>query len=158
MKPVGYISAILLFTSLLSMLLVFGELFLLDAYPPQPSDNLTMKQWKASFQMWAFVCGGTAGVASLLWYILAQWTFKINRWENTEGKRPIWGLLLFLPIIIIVVSCFRVERAESSLTGVYLLFFLNGLLPYYLATLLFSPSSFKYTPILAKPIRSLCFW
>ena len=42
MKPVGYISAILLFTSLLSILLVVGELFLLDAYPPQPSDDLTI--------------------------------------------------------------------------------------------------------------------
>ena len=129
------------------------EIRFLDTNPPQLPTNLTMGEWKASFEMWAYICVGSAGVASLLWYILAQWTFKINRWEDTE-KRSTWVWLYFLlPFAAFIVSVICVKRTESSLTWVYLFFFLNGLFHYYIATLLFSPSSFKYTPIAAKYLR-----
>ena len=36
-----------------------------------------------------------------------------------------------------------------------LFFVLNAVLPYYLATLLFSPSSFKYAPLGGKSVRLL---
>ncbi|MCY4568788.1 MAG: hypothetical protein OXD49_10825 [Candidatus Poribacteria bacterium] len=160
MPPIGYISTILLFVILLSILLVVGESFLLEASPLELSGNREKGEWMERFRIWAFICAGSAGVASLLWYVLAQWSFKINRWEDTTGKRSIWMLLLLLPTVFIVVSMFRMEHAESSLTWVYLLLFfsLNGLLPYYWATVLFSPSPFKYTPIGAKGFRSRCFW
>ena len=157
MKQAGYIFGIGFITFLFIVLAFIVEPLVFDANPPQLSEHVTMGQWRASFQTWAVVCVGAAGVASLLWYVRAQWGVKINRWEDTE-KRLTWICLYILPIIIIVVSCFRVEHAESSLTWVYVLFCLNGLLPYYFATLLFSPLSFKYTPIGAKGIRSRCFW
>lgn len=157
MKPIGYISAIL-FIIVLSILIFVGELFLLDAYPPQMTGDVEIGQWMTSFKKWASICIACAGVASLLWYILAQWVFKINRWEDTGGKRPIWLLLFLIPIIMTVISCIFIEPTESSQWLIYLFFFLNGLIPYYLITLLFSPSSFKYIPIGAKGIRSLCFW
>lgn len=158
MKHAGYIFGILFITALF-FLAVIGELFLLDANPPQLSvtTNLTMGEWKESFKTWAFVCVGTAAAASFLWYIFAQKVFNINN-RKSVGKRVIWTLLSLFPAAAIAASVILVERTESSLKWVYLLFALNGLLPYYLATLLFSPSSFKYTPIGAKGIRSRCFW
>lgn len=173
MKPAGYISTILLFLVLFGFGLIYIETRLLEAWPPNIStDNdaneLTIGQWIKSFQKWSIFCVGTAGVASLIWYIYAQWFVSIYRWEDTN-KRLIWWLWMFITFITIVVSCFYIyfnqddiilTQVESSILGVYLLFFLNGLLVYYITTLLFSPLSFKYTPIGAKRIRSLpiCFW
>ena len=154
MRHVGHIFGIA-FVTVLFLLFISFEVWFLDANPPQLLEGFNMEQWMESFQTWAFVCLGTAGFAGLLWYFLAQRIFKINRWEDTQGKRPIWLLLSLLPVIAIVVSCICVERTKSSLIVVYLFFFLNGLAPYYLATLLFSPSAFKYTPAGAKRIR---FW
>ena len=153
MKPGLYIFLIFFFTVLFFVLAFIVEPLVLDTYPPQLPDNITMEQWRASFRIWAAACVGAAGITSFLWYVLGQWFFKINRWQDTEGKRWIWGLLSLLPIVAIVLSCFLVERAESNLTWVYVLFFLNGLLPYYLITLFFSPSAFKHIPIGAKRIR-----
>ena len=157
MEPIGNISAILLIT-VVFILLVFGELLYFDTYPPQMTGDVEIGQWMGSFKKWASICIASAGLASLLWYILAQWGFKINRWEDTGGKRSIWFLLFLIPIIITVVSCIYVERTENSQWLIYLFFTLNGLLPYYITTFLFSPAGFKYIPIGAKPIRSRCFW
>ena len=66
-----------------------------------------------SFKKWASVCVASAAFASLLWYILAQWGFKINRWEDTGGKRPIWLLLFLIPIIMTIVSCIYIEPTDK---------------------------------------------
>ena len=152
MKHAGHISGIT-FIVVVFFLLVYLELWFLDVNPPQLPDGVEKDQWKASFQRWAFVCVGAAGFASLLWYGIAQWVFEINRWED-GGKRSWWVFLFFLPIVAIILSVIFVERAESGLRFEQCVFFIiNGLLSYYLATLLFSPASFKYTPAGAKYIR-----
>lgn len=152
MKHAGHISGIL-FIIILFFFLVYLELWFLDLNPPQLPDGLNMEEWKASFQRWAFICVGAAGFASLLWYGLAQWGFKINRWEDA-GKRSRWIFLFLFPIVAIILGVIFVERAESGLRFEQCVFFIiNGLLSYYLATLLFSPVSFKYTPAGAKYIR-----
>ena len=152
MKHAGHISGITFVTGLFFSL-VYLEIWFLDLNPPQLPEGLNIEQWKASFQKWAFVCVGAAGFASLIWYGLAQWTFKINRWEDA-GKRPWWIFLFFFPITAIILSVIFVERAQSGLRFEQCVFFLiNGLLSYYLATSWFSPSSFKYTPAGAKYVR-----
>ena len=160
MKLAGYISAILLIIAVFGFAIIYVETFILELYPPQlPGDSDLIKgQWIKSFQNWAALCVGSAAISSILWFILAQWVFKIDQWEDTEGKRPIWGLLFLVPIIVVIVSCISIKQTESSLLLVYCFFLLNGLAPYYISTVLFSPSAFKYIPVLAKPIRSRCFW
>ena len=133
--------------------LVFLEIWFLEANPPQLPDGVKMEKWTESFQRWSFICVGAAGFASLLWYGLAQWSFKINRLEDA-GKRGWWVFFFFLPIIAIILSVIFVERTESGLRFEQCIFFvINGLLSYYLATSLFSPSAFKYTPAGAKYFR-----
>ena len=149
---------ILVITALFRLAIIYVEIPILEDYPPQLSDNnLTIGQWMVSFQKWAVFCVVSAGVASLLWYVLGQWVLNIDKWE-AAGKRMLWVLLFLVPIITIIVSCIYVEKAESSLMLVYVFFFLNGLLPYYITTVLFSPLPVKYTPIFAVLIRSRCFW
>lgn len=152
MRHAGNISGIA-FIIILFIFLVYAELWFFDTYPSQLPDGVTMEQWKASFQMWAFICVASAGLASLLWYLFAQCTFKINRWEDSR-KRPQWILCFILPSAAIVFSVIFVKKAEGGLRAEQLIFFVvNGLLSYYLSTLLFSPSAFKYIPIGAKRIR-----
>ena len=152
MKHVGHISGIL-FIIILFFFLVYLEVWFLDLNPSQLPDGLNMEEWKASFQRWAFICVGSAGFASLLWYGLAEWGFKINRWEDA-GKRSWWMFLLFFPIVAIILSVTFVERTQSGLRFEQCIFFvINGLLSYYLATSWVSPSAFKYTPAGAKYFR-----
>lgn len=155
MKNAGYICFILVIGVIFFLVFEWVWIPLLDAYPPElPNDT---EQWKANFEMWAYICVGGAALASLGWYIFGLFS-KIDKWQDAEGKRLFWFLFFLIPIICVVISCLCVERAESGLWMVYLIFFFNGLVPYWLATALLSPPPFKYIPIGAKPIRSVCFW
>ena len=136
-------------------LAIVVEPLILEAFPPQLPTylNLTMEQWLESFELWALVCVGAAAAASFLWYWIGQNVFNANG-GNYYGKRGIWGFLFILPMCAIVFSILLIEEAESSLWLAYLCFVVNGLLPYYVSTVLFSPVSVKYTPIGGR-IRSL---
>jgi len=116
-----------------------------------PPAGVKLEQWLDSFERWAFVGIITSGAASLLWYILAQCVFKINDWKKS-GKRVIWVLLILLPVIAIILGITFTKQAQEGAWLAYLFYALNGLLCYYLATALCSPSSFKYTPLLASQV------
>ena len=129
------------------------EPLVLDAFPPQLPTYLEMEQWMESTELGAYVRVVAAAAASFLWYGFGQNVFKTNN-EKSYGKRGLWGFLFVLPMCAVIFSIFSVEEAESSLWLVYLCFVVNGLVPYYVATVLFSPVSVKYTPI-GGGIRSL---
>ena len=78
--------------------------------------------------------------------------FKVNQWSEA-GKRVVWSLLLLIPLAAIVVSSILTPQAQVGLLWAYLFYFLNGVLVYYFATALFSPSAFKYTPPGASTLR-----
>ena len=151
------ICGILFIAVLFVFLVLIGETPLLDAYPLDPSGNLTEEQWLESFELWALVCVVSAAIASFLWYILGQNVFNANGGKS-YGKHGLWGFLFILPVCAVIFSILLVEEAESSLWLAYLCFVVNGLLPYYVSTFLFSPVSVKYTPIGAEGIRSRCPW
>ena len=151
------ILGILLIAAFFVFLAVIVEPLALDAFPPQLPTYLEIDQWMESFALWALVCVGAAAAASFLWYGIGQNVFKANGGKS-YGKRGIWGFLFILPVCAVIFSIFLIEEAESSLWLAYVFFIVNGLLPYYLATLVFSPVAVKYTPIGAKGIRSRCPW
>lgn len=149
------ILGILLIAAFFVFLAVIVEPLVLDAFPPDlPNDpNMNLDQWMESFELWALVCVGTAVVASFLWYGIGQNVFNANGGKS-YGKRGWWLFLFILPACAIIFSIFLIEEAESSLWLAYLCFVVNGLLPYYVSTVLFSPVSVKYTPT-GGGIRSL---
>ncbi|MBM3234744.1 hypothetical protein FJZ31_00420 [Candidatus Poribacteria bacterium] len=116
-----------------------------------PHAGVQLDQWLDSFWHWAIVGIIISGVASLFWYILGQWVFKINRWEKS-GKRGIWLCFILLPVVAIILEWIFTKKAQAGAWPAYLFYALNGLLCYYLATALCSPSSFKYTPLLASRV------
>ena len=151
------IFGILFITGLFVFLAIVVEPLILEAFPPQLRTNLTMTQsqlrtnltmtqWLESFELWALVCVGAAAVASFLWYGMGQNVFNANGGKS-YGKRGWWGFLFILPVCAVIFSILLIEEAESSLWLAYLCFVVNGLVPYYFATVLFSPVSVKYTPI-----------
>ena len=140
------ILGILLIAAFFVFLVVIVEPLVLDAFPPQLPTHLEMDQWMESFELWALICVGAATVASFLWYGFGQNVFKANN-KKSYGKRGLWGFLFILPACAVIFSILLIEEAESSLWLAYLCFVVNGLVPYYLATVLFSPVSVKYTPI-----------
>jgi len=119
-----------------------------------PPAEIKMEDWVAAFKTWGSVALAVSLIAALIWYVLAQWVFKISSWTDTR-KRGVWGILVLLPVAGSVAACFLIERTQQGAVYAYLFLALNGLLCYYIATLLTSPSAFKYTPLGARTLR---FW
>ena len=153
LQHVYCILGILFVTAVFVFLAMVVEPLMLDTVPPQLPTYLEMDQWMESFQLWTLVCVGAAAVASFLWYGFGQNVFKANGGKS-YGKRGLWGFLFILPVCAVIFSILLIKEAESSLWLAYLCFVVNGLAPYYVATVLFSPVSVKYTPI-GGGIRSL---
>lgn len=117
-----------------------------------PVAGVTINQWIDNFRSLALIGIFGALIAAFTWYVLAQWIFKVNSWKDT-GKRPIWMLILILPVIIVIIMIFSTPQAQEGEWIAYVFQLVNGFFCYYFGTLLFSPSSFKYTPPLAKFFR-----
>lgn len=112
----------------------------------------TTEAWIESFGRWATLSIYGSFAAGMLWYVLGQWVFKVNDWRQS-GKRPVWLLLMTVPFALFVLSCVFTSRPQEGALYAYLFYFLNSHLTYYLATTLFSPSSFMYTPLGASTLR-----
>ena len=148
------IVSILSITFLFIFVAYILEPMLLDTYQPSLPGDLTMDQWLSSFRFWACVCVGAAVFAIFLWYVFGQTVFKTIH-EKPNGKRGIWLSLFIIPVVAICLSIWLIEQPESEPLLAYMFFVVNALFPYYIATVLFSPASVKFTPIGAMQIR---FW
>ena len=153
MKHVLYILGIPFITVGFICIVIFVEIPVLEVNPPQLSEHVTIEQWLSSFQFWAIVCVVVVGLTSFIWCGFGHKVFKTIH-ENPSGKRILWIVLFFVSAAIaLAIIFFGVERAENESWLVYLFFGMNALVPYYLATVFFSPTSVKYTPIGAMQIR-----
>lgn len=117
-----------------------------------PMAGMTINQWIDKFRQLAISGISVAWFTSLAWYVSAQWLFKVNSYKNA-GKRVVWTLYFLFPILTIVITILLIPSAQEGAFLSYFILFINGLLSYYLGTLLFSPSSFKYAPPLAMIFR-----
>lgn len=132
-------------------LMLYGETsWLEDKVVPVAGTKLP--EWLEYFKWWA-----TAGIfgalvlSSLLWYALGLFVFRFNKWS--PNYRPIWLLLLIVPLILTVLSCLFTKQTQEGATWAYVFYILNNFLTYYLGTLLFSPPSVMYIPLGAKYVR-----
>ena len=112
----------------------------------------TLEQWLDIFVHRMTIVITLAAIASLLWYGLGQLVFKINDWKRS-GKRAVWFLLAVLPTVAILYCIVFMPYAEKGAWYASAFYIINGLGSYYLATVFFSASSFKYTPVGAKNLR-----
>jgi hypothetical protein len=117
-----------------------------------PRADVTLESWLESFRWWGTVGIFASLAAAVIWYIVSQFVFRVNDWR-ASGKRPIWALLSLIPIGASVAGIIFTQQAQNYAWVAYVFYVLNGLCSYYFATALFSPSSFKYTPVGAKKLR-----
>jgi len=152
-KKILYLLLVSSFGALAVLLLVFlEEIWVYNMVTPLSG---TIERWLPSFREYALYGILIAWVAALVWYVLAQWVLKVNKYKES-GKRAVWltlTLVAILPVIIFSV----IQSIDSPLQEGFvipsLMYLLNFIISFYLPTLLFSPSSFKFAPIPAKSIR-----
>jgi len=119
-----------------------------------PAPGVRLDQWLSSFRFWGGIGIFTALAASLLWYILAQWVFRVNNLSDA-GPRRVWGLLILIPLVPVVAALIFTRQAQAGMVLAYGLYLVNALLCYYFSTVFFSPSSHKFVPPLASALRPL---
>jgi hypothetical protein len=118
-----------------------------------PPPGVKLPQWLDSFKTWATLIVTASVGASFLWYVIFQWGIKVNNRLSASGKRAVWYLFLLIPLIVIVLGFIFTQQAQERGWIAYFFYILDGLFCYYVATALFSPLSFKYTPVWAVKLR-----
>lgn len=108
--------------------------------------------WLQSFHSFATLGVIIAFLTALLWYVLGAFVFKVNKWTQSK-KIMLWAFLFLVPIIAAGFSSYLTEPAREGAFWAYLFYFINNIFTYYLATLFFSPPSFKYTPLGSVYVR-----
>lgn len=151
MKHLGLIVGMIFIAFLFAAIVTYGEDPLLDSMV-STGPNITLDEWRKSFRDWAMIGIGVALGAALVWYALAQWGFSLNRWVNA-GKRGVWALLLVLPLGAFVAAYLLTPPVQEGDILATIFYLVNNVAVYYLATVWFSPSSFKYTPLGATALR-----
>jgi hypothetical protein len=152
MKHVAHLGSIIAIAVAFYFLMVFVEGgYVINEYVVTPPD-VPIEDWTKDFETWAGVGMAMAVLGALGWYVLGQWTYKINEWSQA-GKRVAWGVLALLSSSGVVLGIIFTKPAQENRWMALAFYLLNWLLIYYLATLFFSPLSFKYTPVGARRIR-----
>jgi len=140
--------------SVLFLLLVYllASLFIKFAWV-EPADG-SIEDWVSEYIKWAGWYGiSITAFGNLLWYVLAQWVFHVDEYKKSE-KRRVWISFFLFPIAGVIISLLRLvfNPIQSGIPWVVLVS-LVPILCYWITTLLFSPSSFKYNPWGASAIR-----
>jgi hypothetical protein len=117
--------------------------------------EMTLDVWRESFRFWAEVGIGIALFAALLWFVLGQWGFSMNRWTKANNKRSLWLILGMFALAAALPGVLFTPTVQEWGRLAWPFFLVNNLAVFYLSTVLLSPSSFKYTPWLAIHLRHL---
>lgn len=128
-----------------------GEDELLDSLV-STGPEITLDEWRDAFRNWATLGISAALFAALLWFVLGQWVFSLNHWTKAD-RRTTWLALLVLSLLAAVPGALLtpVTQEWGRLSTAF--YVANNFLVYYLATLLCSPPSYKYTPYGATAVR-----
>ena len=152
-KYIVHLLGISLIVAVFYLVVVFVEKdFVLSKYIIPPA-GVRLSQWLDDFKFWATVILASAAFASFLWYAIFQWGIKVNDRSSVSGKRVIWCLFFLIPISLIILGFIFTRQAQGRGWVAYLFYILNGIVCYFLPTALFSPLSFKYTPVWAAKLR-----
>jgi hypothetical protein len=149
---IGIIVLYALFFGLIYLMAISGQP-LLQRLNVLPKEG-TGEDYRDSFRNWAMIVMGVSLLATLLWYVLAEWGFRVAI-PVAQGKRLIWALWLAVTILAAFAAVFFCPAASINSYIPTLFYFLGGTGFYYLATVLFSPVSYKYTPPGASFLRFL---
>ncbi len=141
---------------LLQAFLVLAALFVASPTFGTPlfQNYISVDDWEAWSRTFLERAIATIVIALLLcsiWYALAQWMFKVDRWEKSD-KRVVWATFAAFALLACMVAAYFSAQVQGG-NLVFLFFVVVFLLGFWVATICFSPSSHKYAPLLAKAVR-----
>ena len=156
MKPYINIVGIVLIATGFFLLATLLESSWLSANLSQLPDKMTIDQWETGFRHYGLIGVIIAGITNLFWYCLCQWVFKIYNPQDVEGK-GIWWLILFGFTIVCSLGLAFLFASKYKVGGasVYLCYVGNGVLCFYLSTIIFSAPAFRHIPWPAAHLRIL---
>lgn len=118
--------------------------------------NIMLDAWREVFRNWATLGTLIALGAAVFWFVLGQLGqggFSMNRWTNVNNKRWVWGVFFVVAVLAAAPGYYFTPTVQEGGRLTLLFYLANNVLVYYFATLLFSPSSFKYMPLGAASVR-----
>ncbi|KJU82235.1 membrane protein [Candidatus Magnetobacterium bavaricum] len=150
LRHIGSIAGIVLISAL-SWWLYVAELKYIQVTPLLNDD---IETWERLFMDGALILCYVSAVFSLFWYALAQLGLKVVDWKSA-GRRTWWvGLWLGVFAVTLAIGYFHLkDTVEAGYGWAVACYVINGVLCYYLSTLLLSPVAFKYTPWGAMKVR-----
>jgi hypothetical protein len=151
-KKCGFMAGMVSLALLFFFLVIPGEFQVLDSLVTTGPD-ISSDAWLELFRHWATISIGLALAAAVVWFVLGQWFYVINDWSKANNKRLVWIGLLLVSALAAVPSVFVTPPVQEWGRLAWVFYLVNNLALYYLATLWFSPSSFKYQPPLATILR-----
>ncbi|HUC19887.1 MAG TPA: hypothetical protein VMR98_00110 [Candidatus Polarisedimenticolaceae bacterium] len=152
LKHVGLIVGMAFIAVVFAVLTIYVEDPLLDSQVTT-GPNILLDEWRQLFRYWATFGIAIGLVAALIWYLLGQWGLSLNNWTNANNKRVVWLLFLLLPLGAFVTGWLLTPPVQEGAFLATVFYLANNVAVYYLGTLCFSPSSFKYTPLGASTLR-----
>lgn len=152
MKHLAYLGSMVLIAAVFFLLMLYVEWPLILEPRIVPSNSLDLQDWLRRFSDLAFYGIVCSVLASICWYVLGQWIFKVDDWKSAN-HRVTWGLLIFVPFIFFALSWYFTPPAQEGHFYAYICYLVNNLAIYLLATVLFSPAAYKYTPLGSTAIR-----
>lgn len=151
-RHIGFAFAILGLLVLFILLIIYGEDPLMDSLVSTGPD-ITVDVWRESFRLWAITGIAISTLAAWAWLVLGKLKFNMNDWSNANRKRIVWFILLVVSALAAVPGILLTPTVQEG-RGLALMFYVvNNLALFYLSTLCFSASSFKYTPPFAMVVR-----
>lgn len=150
MKKVRDVALMILIGFAFWALMQFGESRLLEDRVV-PAAGTKLPQWLDNFQRWSTTGIGISTLSGLVWYGLGDRAFKFYNWS--KNFRPYWFALLLVPLALTVLNSWKTPQPNEGGFWAYIFYFLNNILTFYLATLLFSPPPVMYTPPGAELVR-----
>lgn len=151
MKHIGLMVGMFLVCFLFIALITYVEDPLLDSMV-STGPNITLDEWRVAYHYWATFGASMSLLAAVVWYVVSQWGVPLISWRSA-GKRRLWEGMSLLPLGVFVAAWLRTPPVQEGFFLATVFYFVNNLAVYYLATVWFSPSSFKYTPRGAATLR-----
>jgi hypothetical protein len=156
-KHIGFMVAILVIALLMFYFAVSFESQWLESLVIT-GPEMTLDEWRDLFSYWAAIGIIISVAAALLWFGLGQWVFSMDRWTTANNKRSVWLMLGALALAAAIPGIVMMPVVQEGGRLAWPLYLLNNLIVFFVSTLIFSPSSFKYTPVGASFLRPLRQW
>ena len=155
MKHLGKFAGMVVVAAVLFLVALFGESGALGAVVSGGlKQGTSLEDWIGDFIDWR-LAGAVAGVfAAFLWYVLGQWVLRVEHPVESE-RRPVWLVLAVIPALAALVGLVEMRTPAEGGWLMYVFMIYGPILCYYLCTALFSPSSYRDTPLGAAALRRL---